>query len=309
MIITRLIGGLGNQLFQYAAARRLAYHLEVPLKLDISGFTTYYTLRTYNLHHFNIIEEFASPQDLRLVKKSYISGLKHPKKLLKETMSELKDPEYRKNLFHPEKSITLIKEKSHAFNPEIITLPDNVYLDGYWQNENYFKDIEEIIRNEFKLKVPPSPLNEKIGQKITETESVSIHVRRGDYVRNPLARLTHGLCSLDYYQKAIDEIVCKIDRPHFYVFSDDPEWTKDNIKFTYPADYISHNDASKGYEDLRLMRLCKHHIIANSSFSWWGAWLGSNGNSVVIGPSPWFNILGHNDSDIMPESWIRIKAN
>lgn len=291
MIITRLIGGLGNQLFQYATARRLAHLHDVPLKIDTSGFIDY-TLHKYSLHPFNIIEDIASAYDLYLIKKPYRKRLNQPFKFLKYAI-------LRKN------QITPIIDQTMGFYPEILSLPDNVYLDGYWQSEKYFKDIDQIIRTDFSIKRLPDKLNIKIGEQIADSESVSIHIRRGDYVNNPQTNQIHGVCSLEYYQKAISEMLMRIDRPKFYVFSDAPAWAKANISVESPIVFLTHNDASKNYEDLRLMSMCNHHIIANSSFSWWGAWLSKNSEKIVVAPKKWFaseplNVL---TEDLIPSSW------
>ena len=141
---------------------------------------------------------------------------------------------------------------------------------------------------------------------IQSSDAVAIHVRRGDYISNQNTTEFHGICSLDYYHKAIDEIISKVNDPHFFVFSDDPEWTQENLKIDAPTTYVAHNSSDKNYEDLRLMSLCNHFIIANSSFSWWGAWLSRNESKIVIAPSRWFQDIKYNDSDRLPEEWKRI---
>jgi len=135
-----------------------------------------------------------------------------------------------------------------------------------------------------------------------------LHIRRGDYVHAPLANQFHGLCSLDYYQKAVNYIYQKIPDCHFYIFSDDHSWVCENFKLDYPVTMVDHNDADKDYEDLRLMSLCKYNIIANSSFSWWGAWLNANPEKIVLCPERWFNDLSLDIKDLMPDSWIRVSG-
>jgi len=290
MIIVRLIGGLGNQMFQYAIGRSLAYRLNTELKLDISYFERN-TLRQYHLFPFNIIQNFATLDDLNRVRKSYFVRLKSPIQLLKDTLNR-------------EIPIIPITERFVDFDPEILNLPDNVYLNGYWQSEKYFKDIEEIIRNEFRIKIPPDPFNKKIGEQIQYEESVSIHVRRGDYVSDPETNQAHGVCNIEYYQKAVNEIITRVNNPQFYLFSDDPDWAKANITAPAPIVFITQKDWTKSYEDLRLMSLCKHHIIANSSFSWWGAWLAKNEGQIVIAPSKWFTTIKWNYADRLPPDWM-----
>jgi hypothetical protein len=289
MIITHLLGGLGNQMFQYAAGRALAYQLDTELKMDISSFERY-NPRQYNLFPFGIIEHFATSDDISRVQKPLSVRLMSPLTL------------WKKNLFGAIPIIP-VKEKCVDFDPKILELPDNVYLDGYWQSEKYFKDIEGIIRNEFRIKITPDPLNKTIAEQIAQVESVSIHVRRGDYVSNPHTNRVHGVCDQTYFQKAIEKIGTIIDTPHFYVFSDDFRWAKTNITANEPIHFVTHNDASKNYEDLRLMSTCKHHIIANSSFSWWGAWLDPNKNKCIIAPKNWFRNEKFSLEDRFPSEW------
>ena len=159
-----------------------------------------------------------------------------------------------------------------------------------------------MIRKEFTVKGMPDPINESYLEKIIDCESVSVHVRRGDYVSNPTTAQVHGFLGLEYYQKAMNTMLEKIDNPHFFVFSDDPEWTERNIKTDAPVTYIKYNGA-KNYEDLRLMSTCKHHIIANSSFSWWGAWLSPDRENIIIAPKRWFKSDKLNARDLIPEPW------
>ena len=292
MIIVRLNGGLGNQMFQYATGRTLAHRLDTQLKLDISQFQ-HNPDRNYNLGCFSIQEQFVSQQDLDRIQMPILMFFKNPFRLLRKKMSS-------------EPPIIRVMERYFHFDPEIQNLSDNIYLKGYWQSEKYFKEIEEIIRREFSIKIPPDSDNKEFRDRISAVNSVSIHVRRGDYVTNPLTYQTHGVCDVDYYQKAIDETLKAIDKPHFFIFSDDQSWAKSNIILNAPMEYVTHNDSLKNYEDLRLMSTCKHHIIANSSFSWWGAWLNQNPDKIVIAPQKWFNDPTINTNDLIPSTWIRL---
>jgi hypothetical protein len=205
-----------------------------------------------------------------------------------------------------ETPIIRVKEQHFHFDPAILELPDNTYLEGYWQSEKYFKRIEEIIHQEFSFKNFPDPVNRDLGDRISSVNSVSIHVRRGDYVTNPVTNQTHGVCDIDYYQKAIVEIFKNVVKPHFFVFSDDQIWAKSHIITNAPTEYVTHNKSSKNYEDMHLMSLCHHHIIANSSFSWWGAWLSNYNEKMVIAPEKWLNDCRYNTDDICPKSWLMI---
>lgn len=292
MIIVQLKGGLGNQLFQYAAGRRIAIANNFSLKLDLSWFEGQPD-RPYSLNHFATIKDVASPAEI-----AHLAGSKwaHIKGYLLHKINL--DGTYGKQ--------TMISERSLDFDPSILQVSKGSYLKGYWQSEKYFKDIEEIIRKEFTVTTAPSPDNIKIANKIRSTEAICIHVRRGDYVSDPKANQLIGLCPLDYYYKSIDYILSKVDKPHFFIFSDDPDWTQQHIKIDAPITYVCNNSSDKNYEDLRLMTYCRHFIIANSSFSWWGAWLSPNVQKIVIAPAQWFRGVQYNDEDRLPKEWIRI---
>jgi hypothetical protein len=292
MIIVQLKGGLGNQLFQYAAGRRIAKVNNFSLKLDLSWFKDQPD-RLYSLNHFATIKDVASPAEVATLTDPFWLRLKEY--LLNKI-----------NLSGTDGKRTMILERSLDFDPNILQISKSVYLKGYWQSEKYFKDIEEIIRKEFTVTTAPSPDNIKIANKIRSTEAICIHVRRGDYVSDPKANQLIGLCPLDYYYKSIDYILSKVDKPHFFIFSDDPDWTQQHIKIDAPITYVCNNSSDKNYEDLRLMRYCRHFIIANSSFSWWGAWLSPNVQKIVIAPAQWFRGEQYNDEDRLPKEWIRI---
>lgn len=268
MIVIRLIGGLGNQCFQYAMARHLAEINRVELKLDISEFEVY-KLHAYAMGNMNIPERFATPGE--------IAGLKR------------------------------VKEKHFHFDPEILRLPDGVYLHGYWQTEKYFLQIADILRRELSPKEPVTGKNLEIAGRIAASDSVSVHVRRADYLPNTYAEQLFEPCSLDYYMHAVKHIAGAVGKPHFFVFTDDKTWARDNFKLPYPVTLVDHNGPDKNYEDIRLMSLCKHNIIANSSFSWWGAWLNKNPGKIVFAPKKWFTGKARsNPKDIVPESWLRV---
>jgi hypothetical protein len=146
----------------------------------------------------------------------------------------------------------------------------------------------------------------KIAEQISRVNSVSLHVRRGDYVANLKVAAIHGLCSKEYYASAIKFISKKVERPHFFVFSDDINWVENNFKINYPCTYINQNFSNESYNDLRLMSLCQHNIIANSSFSWWGAWLNCNSEKIVIAPKKWFANSDKRCDDLIPEKWVRL---
>lgn len=284
MVVVRLQGGLGNQLFQYALGRRIALTNEMPLKLDLSKLTRN-RLRTYKLSHFKIEAEIATPDDIMKAKGGAgITGY------FIRRLDRFK-PHYRR---------FWVKENYFHFDPNILTISGTVFLEGYWQSEPYFKSIEKKLREELALRSKPSALSEQIAQTMQNTTSVSLHVRRGDYAANPT---TYYLCPLKYYLAAIAKIKRCVEDPHFFVFSDDPVWTRENLTIDAPATFVTHNRADRDYEDLWLISQCQHHIIANSTFSWWGAWLCSRPEKKVISPKQWSWQPKYNNKERIPEGW------
>ena len=292
MVIVKLIGGLGNQMFQYAASRSISLSHDVPLKLDLSWFENVGndTKREYELKHLAIKEEFASGEEIKKIAKSW-----GPQNIFRRF----------ENRFLPLRRRSYITQRGTGFDPEMRRLKDNIYLDGFWSNENYFSDIREILMDEFQLRNPSDGVNKNMAEQLRTLNSVSIHVRRGDYVANPVTNQYHGLCSVQYYERAIYEITQSVKDPHFFLFSDDPQWVKDHIKISHPAVYVNHNPPAKGHEDLELMKTCKHQIIANSSFSWWAAWLNPNPGKIIYAPARWSNKLPDN-KDVIPAQWISV---
>jgi hypothetical protein len=291
MIIVRLSGGLGNQMFQYALGRRLSQQLQATLKLDLS-ILTHTPNRSYSLHHFNVIENIASEKEIYR-----FSGV--PQTLFQKITHRIKKHmPFTYNIFY---NLTKVSKKKHVdnhfivysephfhFDPNVLKLCGNIYLRGYWQSEKYFKDIKNIIYEEFTIKKPLKGRNLELARQIENCNSVCLHFRRGDYVTSPKWRVTHGVCSINYYRAAIQILKSHVSNPHFFIFSDDPGWVKNNFEFSDPKTVVDHNSPEKNYEDLRLMGLCQNHIIANSTFSWWGAWLALRKNGLVIAPKKWF---------------------
>lgn len=282
MIATKIYGGLGNQMFQYALGRSLSLECHKKLLLDLSHLVNQpknEVPRKYELDIFNInAKTTLSPLELD-----------SPKLFLSRT-----------------KPYKLINERGFPFKPEILKLSDYSLLDGYWQCERYFIRYEDQIRKDFAFKKPLSKQKQLFLDEILKVSNpISLHVRRGDYVNHKASNSFQGLAGLDYYNRAVSEIVRKIEQPHFFVISDDQNWCKSNIKFNYPTTFV---DSSSGpnYEDMLLMSRCQHHIIANSSFSWWGAWLNPSSEKIVIAPKNWFKEKSADASDIVPSSWTKV---
>lgn len=284
-------------MFQYAAARRLAIRNNSELKLDLSILKNRQdgaTSRVYELKHLNTKATIATPLEVAEYTRIY-------KNWAQATLVRLRRIAGLA-VFHP----NVYVERHFHFDSALLDAPDNSYLEGYRQSEKYFMDIGDIVRNEFAVITEQDEWNRQLAEEIKATESVSFHVRRGDFVSDKVTREFHGVCSLNYYKSAIDRITSQVRSPHFFIFSDDPAWVKENLEISNPATFMDHNGPDKGHEDLRLMGLCSHHIIANSSFSWWGAWLGTHPSKVVIAPMRWFKDESINTSDLLPETWIRM---
>jgi Glycosyl transferase family 11 len=282
MIVLILKDGLGNQLFQYAAAKSLAVQLNTTLKLDTQSFQKN-TLRQYALGNFKVDEVFVSSAERILfrIKNAY-------SRLLNSVGLKIRAYRYF--------------ERELAYDPDFLKLPDNTCIEGYWQTEKIFLPISTLIRRQFQVRNEPDTVNGACIYKMESVQSVSLHVRRGDYVTDQTTNSIHGVCSMDYYQQAITFIKSKIENPVFFIFSDDMDWVKQHLIIDgSQVEYMEHN-GSKDYEDLRLMYSCKHNIIANSSFSWWGAWLNSNPTKIVTAPANWFKSTRINP-DLLPQSW------
>lgn len=288
MFYFQLMGGLGNQMFQYAAAKSLSLKRDIPFKVDFND-PYIQVKRKYNLDVFRVDPSFASNKELKLCKPK----IKFEKRLWL--------------LMGRNPSNKLFKEKQDfCFDEDFFRCPDNSYISGFWQSEKYFIDISDQIRKDFEFINLPSMENKKVLDQILNSESVSIHIRRGDYVSVEKTNMLHGLCGIEYYHKAI-ELISNIEKnPVFFVFSDDIPWAKENLKIPYQTCFTDINLEGCAHEDLRLMSKCKHNIIANSSFSWWGAWLNQNKDKNVIVPSNWMKNVLTIETDLIPESWIII---
>lgn len=286
-------------MFQYALGRHLAEKNSTLLKLDLSGFEIY-KLRKYGLHCFKIWEHIATIEEMVAFKRKSIPPAARLVSKIGKRLGIL-PPLYSD--FYQDAHI--IREDGFHFDSSVLEPKGNIYLDGYWQSEKYFFAIRSVLLREFDFKYEQDLRSKELAQQIRETESVSLHIRRGDYALDALTNQIHGLCSFDYYQKAIDYITQKIPNCHFYLFSDDHTWVSLNFKLDHPVTYVDHNDATRNYEDLRLMSFCRHNIIANSSFSWWGAWLNNNPSKMVTAPANWFNDKSRDTRDLIPDGWVR----
>lgn len=291
MIIAHLIGGLGNQMFQYACALGMAHRQRCPLKVDVAAFAGY-GLRRYALDKLGITASVAGAEEVR--------------RLRRRARVEALLPEHVRR-YVPVRRHTVLREHSFAFDSRVLEARGDVLLEGYWQSERYFADIAAVVRSEFRLPPAPALVHADLEAQIGAVNAVSVHVRRGDYASDPETRRMYGgCCSADYYARAVAEIARAVPSPRFFVFSDDPAWVKDNLRLGHPTTVVEQHGADADCADLRLMSLCRHHIIANSSFSWWGAWLDANPDKVVIAPRRWFEADNIDTRDLLPRDWIRV---
>lgn len=300
------MGGMGNQMFQYSLARHLAYMNKTEFKMDLAFLLDRkprknFVFRNYDLSIFNVKGNFATSEEVSgVIKNGGIYLFKNGSYLVKIFKSA-------RARFAIKTNKKYVNEPSHNFSPEILKLASDVYLEGYWQTEKYFKDIEKIIRSDFTFKKTLSDKGNILAEKIKNTNSIFINIRRADYVNNSKATEFHGVLGLDYYNKAIKYMLGKTENPLFLIFSDDIDWCKDNLKIDHQHIFVGYDYAGEKFSEyLELMSLCKHGIISNSTFAWWAAWLNSNKNKIIIAPKQWFVDSSINAGDICPNDWIRI---
>jgi len=276
IITLHVSGGLGNQMFQYAAARSAALRCDADLVLDLS-FYHRGRHRNFELNHFNIAA-VSSPLPRGKVA-ALMAGL----------ISTLRARSvYRENSFH--------------YNPKFEHVNAPALLQGYFQSYKYFQLHENQIRHELRPPDVYGAYNQSLANRIASNRSAIVHLRRGDYISNPKAQKTFAECKIDYYKRALALI--PTNSPIF-VFSDDIDWAKNNLKISEGATYVGDGTPRTSIEDLKLMSLGYHHIIANSTFSWWGAWLAGSEKGITVAPSRWFVDESIQDSDLFPPGWIR----
>jgi len=291
MMLVHIVGGLGNQMFQYAFAYSVSQRTNMPAKIDTGAFESY-ELRQYELDRYFIDVGVATADEVyRLKYQSDCLLGKFIRKLTKQP-KPLAKSYYREFFFQ--------------FDDRVFNQSTDVFFDGYWQSEKYFLDYREDLLKQFILKESIDSKSKYYEQEINIKESVSLHIRRGDYVDNERTNSVHGVCSLDYYERAVELVSNRLDKPHFFVFSDDLEWAKANMDFIEKVTFVQLGKTVPDHEEMYLMSQCKHHIIANSSFSWWGAWLNKNPAKIVVAPKRWFKDKSINTSDLIPDAWIRL---
>lgn len=289
MICVRLEGGLGNQFFQYAAARSLALRRNTEVLLDTSTYehrNRRYTPRPLELHGWKVQARIANKDELR--------GLSVARRL-----------PIASRIFGGWRAYV---ERQRGYEEGFAGLPDGTYLVGYWQSPRYFSDHEQTIAAELRPLGSLSAQNRGLATQMETTASVGVHVRRGDYVTLASAAAFHGALRLRYYGAATEHIRKRVGLPRFYVFSDEPDWCRANLPLErHETTFVEHNDGANAWQDLILMSHCRHHIIANSSFSWWGAWLADQryGSTQrhVFAPARWYAGRADGIVDRFPSHW------
>lgn len=289
MIIVQLKGGLGNQLFQYAAGCSLAAHHGVPVKVDIAELFekkhTTDTARAFDLEKFNCNPVVASATDIAAVLPSGI----------RKWTDKLKTCYKRQDY----------KEAAFSFDTGFFKSGNHIYLRGYRQSEQYFKPVEALIRQQFEIKPVYTDPVKALSDNLKSHNAVAVHIRRKDYL-SPAYSKIHGALPAAYYNSAARLIAGKTDQPVFYIFSDDPEWVKANFNIGLPVVFITNEMSPSAITDFHLISSCRHQVIANSTFSWWAAWLNTSPGKMVVAPQRWFNEAAHDTTDLLPQSWIRI---
>lgn len=292
-VIVRLKGGLGNQLFQYAAGSALAHRLDAPLLLDLT-YCRQDPLRDYALDAYGVPEAIASRSQVAAFAPD--SGLRRT--LAKRT--GLPGLFLKKGLF--------VEPHFHV-TPKFETLRAPVFLDGYWQSEKYFSEISDSLREMFSVPLSMPPAVAELRQKIADIPvAISVHVRRGDYITGKSASKMAGSCTPDYYRRAVTHMLAIYPGATFVVFSDEPAYANALLEFA-PDRILADGDPEEPANDLALMAVCNHHIIANSSFSWWGAWLNPDARKTVIAPRLWFSpdyLAKTRTHDLYPEGWLSL---
>lgn len=291
-ICMKINGGLGNQLFQVALGIRLAHDREAELTLDAGAYVANEPLRTYQLDRFRIRARRLRAEELARVR---------------PLAMRLPTPLYRRvHLFPFLGGRTYVKERSWRFDPAIPTIDAPAYLDGYWQTERYFEPVADLVREQLQLVDPLAEHRKRTLDILNSKVSVSLHVRRGDYVANAETLALYGTCSSDWYERAMAAIADMTCEPTFFVFSDDPDWARANLSTRWPRHFVDPDGDGRDFEDMYLMSQCSHHIIANSTFSWWGAWLNSRPDRIVVAPAKWFANSPHDTRDMIPAGWRRM---
>jgi len=295
MIIVRLRGGLGNQLFQFAAAHALAVHKGVEVKSDLYTYTKH-PFRKYELHHFNVTLPEATRDEVhRFTGSNFLSRYLNKKNNYLNCPNVFAQPHYH-------------------FYEDFFSLPSPLYLSGYWQSEKYFANVGDTIRKMVKPSTPLDPKNADLIATVSSCDSVAVHIRRSDYVTTSFFQPM----PLDYYRRAFESINKKFSNPRYFIFSDDIAWCRQQLADLKDVTFVDHNKGDDSFKDLLVMSACRNQVVANSTFSWWAAWLNDFKDKTVIAPQTWFHntyltkrepvypCRFYNTKDLLPPGWTRL---
>ena len=276
----KLTGGLGNQMFQFAAGYAAARRNNVKLSLDLRRFNRKPLHNGFELQ--NVFDIYSKVNFLNKTLSSKFINIKEILNKIDKTFHSFEEPHFQ-------------------YTPKILSIPKHTVLNGYWQSELYFKDYTQEIKKIFIFSNQLDKKNSLIANDINQNNSISIHIRRGDYLLKE--NNNHYVDLSKYYLKAIEESAKLFNNPKYFIFTDDSLWVTKNLILNYPYTIVDVNDGINSFFDMYLMSICKSNIIANSSFSWWGAWLNNKKDKIVYAPKHWFNDRSVYTSDLIPSSW------
>lgn len=283
-------------MFQFAFGKIISIKMNKEVHYSIDSLSTYDSIRSFDLEDaFNLIIPRAHPKDISEVLHSWRSLPR-----IRRILAKLENSSFRGSNFLTEKNV-------HSSNPTASIRQDNAYLHGYWQSEDFFKSHKSIIRETFQFRGGLSIENQKIIMSIERGSSIGMHVRRGDYVTNLKANAIHGVLDVQYYFSAIASLRQRLSNARVFIFTDDPDWVRTQIIGKVEnCECVNINSGRNSFRDMQLMAMCDHNIIANSSFSWWSAWLNPNPQKIVIAPQRWFSNTLLSDAALIPSEWERI---
>jgi len=298
VIVSHLTGGLGNQLFQYAAACALADRHRAAVKADLSWFRdppAGATRRDFELAATRAgVGQLSTLDDLR-------------RRLALRIAASSIAPRSSIRLQRALSGFSVFVEPHFEYTEDLLRQPDNVVLVGCWQSERYFRGLRPRLVRELVPRRPLGGRAREVAQRVARTSNaVGIHVRRGDYVSSTSTAAYHGVCPPEYYEQAVRMIVDERPDAELFVFSDDPGWCRDHLRLRARVEIASDEDSGDAVADLHLMALCRHQVISNSSFGWWGAWLSGGDDQIVVAPRRWFRVGSLETRDLIPESWRRL---
>lgn len=282
MIAIRLQGGLGNQMFQYAYGRELVSR-GYGVVYEDSSFATD-SLRDYELDVWRVDAPKLSAADRVLLPRRF-------------------EGQGWANWLQGKRPLRKLSERPLGFHQRFLTPPTHAYLTGYWQSERFFPRVRDELVDAFRPAKSVSEESRHVAALVETTNAVAIHVRRTDF----LTLSAHQGCGVAYYERCVSDLLNHFAELEVFVFSDDLAWCEANLRFRCPTRFVGHNSGPTAYEDLWLMSRCRHHVIPNSTFSWWSAWLKTDPSGVTYAPAPWFNDPAAPGGDVTPDRWIAIQ--